>query len=304
MEQIRRYNSTKKRNTSLPLPTDREIRRVVRLASCMVILVMAVSVKLLFPNAIQGVRAKALEILGGDVDYEAALTVMGEAVAGEKGLREAMTEAYEFAFKITDGTEEAIEADSEAVVPEAESEIDSEIPEQDVEIIEEDVVISEDNDVPMIQNLSYIHEGEDTPPDGASYTMANIGFDYCMPVSGKLTSSYGYRNHPVDGGVKFHYGTDFGASEGTDILAFGDGTVYAIGESATLGLYVMIDHANDVRTTYGHCSKLLVSSGDSVKMGQKIAEMGSTGNATGSCLHFEIEVDGVNVDPEYYLTWV
>ena len=292
MERVGRYKHTQKKTANSNLPTNREIRRVMRLLGCIVILIMAISVKTLFPDTVQGIRVKALNILGGNVDYKEALTVMGEAVAGEKAFGEAIGEAYDYAFTIAGEADNAIEAS----VTEEKTEI-----KEETEPVEEK---TQDADVPMIRNLTYIHSGEDAPPEGASYAMVQLGFEYCMPVSGTLTSPFGYRVHPVDGGIKFHYGTDFGAEEGTEILAFGDGIVSAVGESSILGLYVIVDHGDGVRTTYGHCREIYVSDGDAVEMGEKIAEMGRTGNATGNCLHFEIEANGVNIDPEYYLTWV
>ncbi len=265
----------------------KELRRAVRLWCCVAIIAIAVFVKLLFPDLVENVQVEALNVLGGNVDYKAALAVMGEAVAGEKGFGEAVTEACQYAFRITD--DEAIEADAEATSTDDKK---------------EEAKVVKEVEIPTIRNLTYIHSGEEAPPDGASYAMVNMNLDYCMPVNGSVTSSFGYREHPADGTIKFHYGTDFGAEEGTEIRAFSDGEVYAIGESSTLGLYVMIDHADGVRTIYGHLSEVMVSGGDMIEKGQKIGEVGSTGNATGSCLHFEIKANGVNVDPEYYLTWV
>ncbi|MBE6949262.1 MAG: M23 family metallopeptidase [Ruminococcaceae bacterium] len=258
------------------------LRRLVRRRLFYGLIAVVIAVRALFPDYAKGLWSEAVGRFR-NADFKSALAVMGEAVAGERSFRDAFSEAYEYAFSPSD--DEAVEA---AVTEEQE-----ETEEADNEA-----------DIPTVRNLSYIHSGEAAPPNGASYTMANINLDYCMPVSGTLTSPFGYRTHPMDGEVRFHYGTDFGGEEGTDILAFADGRVYAVGESSTLGLYVMVDHAEGVRTLYGHCSDVVVSDGDMVEMGEKIGEMGSSGNATGCCLHFEIEVDGVNVDPEYYLTWV
>lgn len=269
------------------LLSGKELRRAVRLWFCIAIIAAAVIAKLVFPTAVSEIRTEALNILGGNVDYKAAFNVMGEAVAGEKDFGEAVTEACQYAFRIAD--DEAVEADAETPSPDEKS--------------QEAVVVS-DPDIPTIRNLTYIHAGEEVPPEGASYAMVMLNLDYCKPVDGSITSSFGYREHPVDGDVKFHYGTDFGAEEGTEVRSFSDGKVYAVGESSTLGLYVMIDHADGVRTIYGHLSEVIVSDGDTVEKGQKIGKVGSSGNATGSCLHFEIEVDGVSIDPEYYLTWV
>jgi murein DD-endopeptidase MepM/ murein hydrolase activator NlpD len=98
----------------------------------------------------------------------------------------------------------------------------------------------------------------------------------------------------------FHYGTDVAVPKGTKIVAFAEGTVIAAGESETLGKYVIISHGS-VESEYGHCSDVCVKSGQSVRMGERIATAGDTGNATESCLHFELKVSGQNVNPAYYI---
>lgn len=121
------------------------------------------------------------------------------------------------------------------------------------------------------------------------------------PVLGVLTSGFGPREHPIDGGTKMHDGVDLAADEGSDILAFADGTVDYIGESPAYGLYLQLRHENDVCTFYAHCSKLCVQKGERVTAGQRVAQVGSTGNTTGAHLHFEVKKDGERVDPLAYI---
>ena len=128
-------------------------------------------------------------------------------------------------------------------------------------------------------------------PAGVTYEMPEINFERVTPAAGTVTSKFGYRMHPIENVLKFHYGTDIGAAEGTDIVSFADGTVIAAGESTSLGNYIIIAHADGVKTQYAHCSELFVSSGDSVTKGQKIAAVGATGEATGNNLHFELTVN-------------
>lgn len=71
---------------------------------------------------------------------------------------------------------------------------------------------------------------------------ALLGFDYCTPVMGTLTSDFGYREHPVEGEERFHYGIDIGAAAGTEIGCFADGTVTAVGESSSYGKYITVAH--------------------------------------------------------------
>lgn len=137
-------------------------------------------------------------------------------------------------------------------------------------------------------------------PDNASLEQRNLGFDHCTPVSGKLSSTFGWREHPVEGGSRFHYGIDLAADTGTDIVAFADGEVFATGESSTLGNYIMLRHEGGYVTLYGHCSRV-TATGGTVSKGDKIAEVGATGLVTGPHLHFELHSGELYLNPIYYV---
>ena len=114
-----------------------------------------------------------------------------------------------------------------------------------------------------------------------------------------MTSRYGTREATEVVSAN-HAGIDIGANEGTPIYAAMDGKVTVASEEGEYGKHIDITNG-DVLTRYAHCSKLLVKEGDEVKQGDKIAEVGSTGNSTGPHLHFEIRINGVRVNPEKYL---
>lgn len=142
---------------------------------------------------------------------------------------------------------------------------------------------------------------DSSPPENVSYDIIPLPFSESSPVNGYSSSGFGYRMHPILNELRFHYGTDFAADEGTEICAFADGVVLAVGEDDGYGSYVMLDHGDGFETLYGHCSALLVSEGDYVMKGTCIALVGSTGQATGPHLHFELLHDGVYLNPEFYL---
>lgn len=98
-----------------------------------------------------------------------------------------------------------------------------------------------------------------------------------------------------------HKGNDYAAPAGTPTLAAADGIVTIAGWSDSAGNWVVIDHGNGLTTKYMHHSKLLVKTGDTVKKGQQIGEVGSTGQSTGNHLHFQVEENGVPVNPDKYL---
>lgn len=120
---------------------------------------------------------------------------------------------------------------------------------------------------------------------------------YATPVSGIITSNFGYR------WGCHHNGVDVGASTGTPIYAADGGTVISSGDAGDgYGIKVVIDHGNGNRTLYAHASEAVASVGDKVEKGELIAKVGSTGNSTGPHLHFELILNGTAVDPLNYVS--
>jgi len=124
---------------------------------------------------------------------------------------------------------------------------------------------------------------------------------YIWPVSGDITSYFGYRMHPILKKRKYHSGIDIAAGMGTPIKASDYGVVIFSGRNGGYGLMIVLDHGLGISTVYAHCSRLLVSKGETVSQGQIIAHVGSTGLSTGPHLHFEVRKDGVPVDPLNYI---
>lgn len=125
---------------------------------------------------------------------------------------------------------------------------------------------------------------------------------YIRPVSGgKKTSSFGRRNVPKKGASSNHKGVDWAVPTGTAVVASCGGTVVKAGWSSGYGYCVYINHPDGRQTRYAHLSKVLVSVGQTVSQGQRIALSGNTGVSTGPHLHFEMLINGVHVNPEKYL---
>ncbi|RVQ67573.1 M23 family metallopeptidase [Croceicoccus ponticola] len=123
-----------------------------------------------------------------------------------------------------------------------------------------------------------------------------------MPLeTARFSSLYGSRVHPVTGGRKNHDGIDMAAPSGTPIYATADGRVEMAKWHGGYGNYVQIEHGDAVETRYGHMSRMNVSAGQSVKKGELIGWVGSTGRSTGPHLHYEVRISGEPVDPQPYL---
>jgi murein DD-endopeptidase MepM/ murein hydrolase activator NlpD len=121
------------------------------------------------------------------------------------------------------------------------------------------------------------------------------------PVEGPVGSGFGFRIDPFTGRPALHTGLDFPADIGTPILAAAGGIVIVSERHPAYGHMIEIDHGNALVTRYAHASKLLVKTGTMVKRGQKIAEVGNSGRSTGSHLHFEVMLSGVQQNPTRFL---
>jgi len=119
---------------------------------------------------------------------------------------------------------------------------------------------------------------------------------------GWLSSHYGKRNDPFTGKQDFHKGLDFAGKQGSEVIAVGDGVVSWAGIKSGYGKLIEINHGNGYTTRYGHNQSHLVKVGDTVKKGQQIAMMGSTGRSTGPHVHFEVLHNGKTVNPSGFIS--
>lgn len=130
--------------------------------------------------------------------------------------------------------------------------------------------------------------------DGAESELV-LGGTYTWPVLAPISSAFGQR------WGRQHKGIDLAANQGDQIRASRAGEVLIAGEVPGYGKTVILTHGDGSRTLYGHCSRLLVETGQTVKQGEAIALVGSTGHSTGPHLHFEIIIDDQPIDPILYL---
>lgn len=131
-----------------------------------------------------------------------------------------------------------------------------------------------------------------------------IGGELAWPVPGytTVTSKYSMRVHPITGQYKLHTGIDIGAPMGANFIAANDGIVTRAGFNTAYGNMVIVDHGGGVSTLYAHGSEILVEVGQTVKRGDAVLKVGSTGYSTGPHAHFEVRISGVTTDPFPYIT--
>ena len=130
----------------------------------------------------------------------------------------------------------------------------------------------------------------------------NTNFIWPCPASGRISSAFGDRSSPTEGASTNHKGIDIPAPSGSSIVAAADGKVVISTYSYSAGNYIMIDHGGGLTTVYMHGSQLLVKEGETVKQGQTIAKVGSTGYSTGPHLHFGVRSGGSYVNPSGYVS--
>jgi murein DD-endopeptidase MepM/ murein hydrolase activator NlpD len=116
-----------------------------------------------------------------------------------------------------------------------------------------------------------------------------------------LSSGFGNRRHPIHRRMHFHRGIDLATNRGTPIIAPADGYVVSAGQNGGYGLFIAINHVYGFETYYGHLNKIYVRKGQFVKRGDKIGEVGSTGLATSSHLHYEVHYKGKALDPRKFI---
>lgn len=241
--------------------TPRERRMLLRLACSAAVLLLAVGIKLTAPETLLRWQERFERMVNAEMDVQEVFAAVGKAVSGDG------EEPWREVFRVV------ISAQGES------EEVSS------TEQKEESAVFTRNT----------------TGQTDVCMTQQVLGLAFASPLEGVMTSPFGGRESPVDGEGEFHYGVDLAAEEGTEIAAFADGTVRAVGDSSSLGHYLILDHGDGYSTLYAHCSRITAAAGGTVRLGEKIAEVGQSGNATGPHLHFELYRGGTYLNPVYYL---
>ena len=155
-----------------------------------------------------------------------------------------------------------------------------------------------DNDVVSTDEITNFYEGY------LSRIIYNISYTPLgLPFPGVITSAFGHRENPFGGSaIETHKGLDIKGPFGAMVKAMAKGVVKFSGLKGGFGNCIILKHGNGFKTLYGHLSKILVSPGQHIEIGQQIGNIGSTGRSTGPHLHYEIHRYGQKLNPETFLT--
>ena len=296
----------------------RERRRLSQLTVCIVLFLAVFIGRGVFPERMGTFRTEVLELIRADTDFKAVFAAVGQAVERGEPLLDTLEAMWQGELSV-----------ESAWLPYT-------LPVEEIRYREElkflgsshtvtDVLLrspllaagvtatapAEENNAETAQETPVEQPPErvvyDGPPlpDNATMEHMDLGLtDTTSPVVAVVSSQYGWREHPIDGEEKFHAGVDLAAPYGDPIGAFADGVVDYIGESPAYGQYLQLRHDGGVTTFYAHCSRLCVQQGQQVAKGEKVAEVGDTGNVTGTHLHFELRLNGELLNPLYYIAYV
>lgn len=306
----RRSQSVQNRTRKNEPLAAKDLRRLLQLVVCGGIFVVLVAAKLLLPARMTAFNEKLSAAMEQNMDVQAVFSAVGRAFSGEVG--GGVEEVYQAVFHPQEeagrtGTVAHNEVQTEDIktttpTPKLLDRTALETLQSYRRAPEAGNPSSEPEEAQTASNLAYVLYSQENLPEGVSMEQAILGFDYCAPVAGTLSSDFGYREHPTEGEERFHYGVDLAADVGTEIRCFADGTVTAVGDSSSYGRYCVVAHQGGYSTLYAHCSRVTVSSGAAISRGNKIAEVGETGMATGPHLHFELQREGTYLNPIYYVS--
>lgn len=166
----------------------------------------------------------------------------------------------------------------------------------------EEMEFLEDKDQVEDQINEYLTNAKVLGEENNLGRIGDIKLIWPLPKAGVISSRFGLRDAPLQGASTYHQGLDIAISKGTPIFATADGIVTTSTYSQSAGNYITINHEERLQTVYMHCTERFVDVGDSVSKGMIIGTVGSTGNSTGSHLHYGIKIDGVYVDLEKYVS--
>lgn len=332
---VRYYGSTSAQSRRGGAAQRQTKTRMVQLGVCLALFLTIFLGKGVFPKRLERLRDDILTLISTDLDFRGALAGLGESLADGNTV---LADFGAFCIEVFGGTEleEERGAQADFVPPEPAEALTAELQflsqrseqagrtahyaalfqfdlkpaaasEEPAQAEEEPAAAPEEPAAVPAAGTVIAYSDYSGEPLPEYYTMDRLSLgelETVTPVMGKLTSAYGYREHPVLDKTLFHGGVDIGGQEGDPVGAFAGGKVEYTGKNDSFGLYLQVDHGNGVKSFYAHCSKIVVKKGQTVSMGEKLAEIGSTGISTGPHLHLELKYGKMHLNPAYYVEFL
>lgn len=292
---------------------ERERRRLAQLGACLVLFLIVLLAR--GGDRLEPLRRELRSAVQGDVDFRAAFTDLGWAVSAGRPMGETLEELWTDVF-LPQGATGLAPGYRGPLYRRAERELSRAMAVPALFTVQREEGSPGDplagsgvkrtpEPPEKAQEPAVVHVDYTGPALPENTTMDRYALylpQTVPPVQGVESSGFGWREHPIEGGEKFHYGVDLAVDTGTAVQAFAAGKVDYIGESDVYGQYLQLDHGNGIKSFYAHCSKLCVQQGQTIAVGEKVAESGATGDVTGPHLHFELKRNGVRLNPDYYIT--
>lgn len=251
----------------------------------------------IYPQKIALVSQDLLAHLEEQTDFPAALSQLGSSLGQEEDFFQEVSVFCQTVFGLQPLEEPALTAftpqesqpafqSQEAISSDPEPETEPESGQEGEPVLGQ-VLTYIQQDLPETHSPHHLYLGE-------ALSVA--------PLPGVVTSEFGPREDPFTLAAALHNGVDLSGAEGEPILAWRDGQVLSVAESKDFGLCLTLDHGEEIRSFYAHCSEILVEQGEEIQAGQEIAKVGQTGKATGPHLHLELTWQGLYLNPLHYFS--
>ena len=306
-----------------------EVRKVegsltaFRLLACLVLLGFTILMRLFLPGATSTLQDALLPHMETNRDYHAVIATLGETLSSEEPFFGVLDGLYVLAFGSARDSDSVYVANyPQNPYPEMPDEgtIVMEVAPPPIEEVFPAIVFPDG--IAQARDEEEYPEERETPeavavfharqesfasfalPENVSLSYQALPFAHQSPITGFVSSSFGFRNHPIAREVRFHFGTDIGVYTGTPFYAFADAYVVSARNDEGWGKNILLYHGDGIYTRYAHAHVLYVSAGQRVEKGETIGRAGQSGAATGPHLHFELIVDGLFRNPEFYLDFI
>ncbi len=311
-------------------------RQLLQLLICLALFLVVFLGKGIFPARLTTLREDLSSLISSDTDFRAVLSELGASFSGEGALLERFRELCAEVFGQAQPAQEvpvlrvpdvrgrlgeeskflAMTSDRQEIAEHLLTEKVLRVlrvplgtgagVQAEPEVPADSEALTEPEPVPAAGTvLSRSDYSGQALPENYTMDQLSLGdLETVTPVLGHINSIYGYRDHPINGKYQFHGGVDIGGQYGDTVKAFAAGTVEYIGEDDSYGLYLQLKHSNGIKSFYAHCRSICVQKGQTVALGEKIAEVGSTGSATGPHLHLELKYNKLHLNPVYYIEYL